>query len=181
MIIMEKHYRQPGAKDALVEAFHNNLNILKGKPLFLCIGTDRNILDCLGPLTGTMIQEQVPELLVFGNLGQPLHSKNLRQRLNIIKNEYPAGITIAIDASVGSVEEQGLIKFRYGSLFPGRALGKRLPAVGDFSIIAMVGIRPEVKNWATLGQGSITPVYHIARLLADAIVEWSDSYSPISS
>jgi putative sporulation protein YyaC len=173
MVIVEKHYRQLDAKDALVEAFDSELHILEGCPLFICIGTDRNILDCFGPLTGTMIKEQAPELLVFGSLERPLHGKNLRQELNIIKNDHPSGIEIAIDASVGREEEQGIIKFRHGPLFPGKALGKRLPAVGEFSIIAMVGIKPEVRNWTSLGQGSITPVYHMARLLAAAIVEWN--------
>ncbi|MDD2511067.1 MAG: spore protease YyaC [Syntrophomonas sp.] len=173
MIIVEKHYRQLAAKDALIEALHSNLKLLEREPLFLCIGTDRNILDCFGPLTGTMIKEQAPELRVFGSLEHPLHGKNLKQKLNVIKNDHPSGIEIAIDASVGREEEQGIIKFRHGPLFPGKALGKRLPAVGEFSIIAMVGIKPEVRNWTSLGQGSITPVYHMARLLTAAIVEWN--------
>jgi hypothetical protein len=99
MQLAAKHYTEPDAGTALLEVLTEVLSKVHTEPVFLCIGSDRHILDCFGPLTGSLILEQVPDAVVFGTLKQPLHARNLKQHLLEIRREYRDGYEIAIDAS----------------------------------------------------------------------------------
>ena len=172
MVILQKHYSEPDSKNAIINGINQITGDMADEPLFLCIGSDRHILDCFGPLTGTMIKEKAPEMLVFGTLDKPINAKNLSQEIVAIKRQFSNRIAIAIDASAGGDEELGIVKIRQGPLLPGKALAKGLPAIGDYSIIGMMGIRVDRRNLKTLHQGSISHVYQMARLLSDAIAAW---------
>lgn len=159
----------------LVEALSKSIYDLNGEPVFLCIGSERHILDCLGPLIGTMILEKSPDILVYGTLDEPLHAKNLVEEIEEIKVVHPEIITIAIDAAIGLEEDIGIIKFRNGPLLPGKALAKGLPPVGDLSITGIVG-KKEFSRGRLVFNGSIKPVYYMARVISQAIYEWHLQY-----
>ncbi|MEN6328485.1 MAG: spore protease YyaC [Syntrophomonas sp.] len=172
MILVAKHYSETDSIEALAAAISQIAGASEDAPVFICIGSDRHILDCFGPLTGTMIKERNPDILVFGTLDKPINAKNLSPEIIAIKRQLGIRLAIAIDASAGSDEELGIIKVRQGPLIPGKALAKGLPAIGDYSIIGMMGIRVDRRNLRTLQQGSINHVYQMAKMLSEAVTAW---------
>lgn len=176
MVIVAKHYSDPECRAALLAAMNNIFGEEQEPPIFLCIGSDRHILDCFGPLTGTMIKEKEPDMLVFGTLDKPLHARNLGSEIFAIRRRFNSRLVMAIDASAGSDAELGIIKLREGPLYPGKALAKGLPAIGDYSVVGMMGIKVDRKNLTSLQQGSINYVYHMARLLSDTILAWQEQW-----
>lgn len=113
-------------------------NNIDGKCLVLCIGTDRYIGDCLGPLVGTMLEKMNIPCPVFGTLENPIHAVNLKKQLTYIEYSYPNHTIIALDACLGADESIGCIQLKSGCLYPGKGVGKKLPAVGDLSIVGIV-------------------------------------------
>ena len=64
---------------------------------YLCIGSDLSTGDCFGPLTGTLLKN-IGFQNVIGTLDDPVHAKNLEQRLaQIPKPNY----VVAVDATMG--------------------------------------------------------------------------------
>jgi len=174
MILLEKHYTDTDARECLVETLTRLFADINEDPLFLCIGSEKHILDCFGPLTGTMLREKEPRLIVYGTLDEPLHARNLSREIPVIKEKHSGKIEVAIDASVGKEEELGMIKVKDGPLIPGKALAKRLSPVGDLSIIGIAGIRLNKKSADFLNSGSFAHVYHMSKLITEAICEWNN-------
>lgn len=126
-------------KDDAIFLISNFLkNNITGNYLILCIGTDRYIGDCLGPLVGTMLEKMELQCPVFGTLENPIHAVNLKKQLTYIEYTYPNHKIIALDACLGVEENIGSIQLKKGCLFPGKGVGKKLPAVGDLSIVGIV-------------------------------------------
>lgn len=106
--------------------------------LFLCIGTDKFIGDCLGPITGTFLNKLNIACPIFGTLENPVHAVNLTRTVIEIKARYPRHKIIAIDACLGTDDGIGHIQVRDGCIQPGRGVGKKLLSVGDLAIIGIV-------------------------------------------
>lgn len=111
---------------------------LEEKTLILCIGTDKCIGDCLGPLVGTALIKNNFPYPVIGTLDNPAHAINLESILINIKKNYPMHFIIAIDACLGYEECIGDIQVKLGPVHPGRGVGKALPYVGNISIVGIV-------------------------------------------
>lgn len=104
-------------------------------PVILCIGTDRIIGDCLGPLVGTMLNKSAGKYLtVYGTLQNTVHALNLCETIAQIKKKHPDRIIIAVDASLGAYEHIGGVFVRPGCLRPGAGVCKDLPEIGDIAI-----------------------------------------------
>lgn len=70
--------------------FHHNLtlkikNFLSENTVIVCIGTDKCIGDCLGPLVGSILTENFFPLPVYGTLSAPIHALNIDERLDEIR------------------------------------------------------------------------------------------------
>lgn len=113
-------------------------NNIDSKFLLICVGTDKYIGDCLGPIVGTMLEKMNLECPIFGTLENPIHAVNLKKQLTYIEYAYPKHKIIALDACLGAEESIGSIQLKKGCLYPGKGVGKKLPAVGDLSIIGIV-------------------------------------------
>ena len=114
---------------------------MSGKELVvLCIGTDRSTGDALGPLTGTKLRmlHHFPRL--YGTLEVPVHATNLADTLNHIQISYRNPFIIAVDACLGKIDSIGCVSLGYGSVKPGAAVSKNLPAVGDGYITGIVNV-----------------------------------------
>lgn len=173
MLIAKTYYTDQDAREILVETFHAVFTPMDKLPLFLCIGSDRHILDCFGPLVGTMLSNDIPELDLYGTLDKPLHAKNIIREIREIRKQCPDRIEVGIDASIGTASGIGLIKFKQGSLLPGKALFKNLPPIGHYSLIGIVGNKTERRHILTNNNsGSLTHVYHMAELICSAVYEW---------
>ena len=109
--------------------------------VFLCIGSDRVTGDCLGPYVGYRLsQHQLPGIFVYGTLSQPVHAVNLSDITDFISKNHPFALVIAIDASLGDERHLGYVTIGNGSLYPGAAVQKDLPPVGDIYITGIVNI-----------------------------------------
>lgn len=175
MVIVQGSYNDPSLIAELADALQEMLAERSRLPLFLCIGSDRHILDSFGPLTGSLLRDKMPDLNVYGTLQEPLHARNLVSSLNNIYRLYPACLEIAIDASVGNDSDLGFIRLRQGPLLPGKALSKRLPPIGHLSITGVVGTRSE-KHYLRNNTGSLRPVYGMAWAVSEAVWKWYNSY-----
>lgn len=123
-------------------AYYEIANFLKDyldeNTIIVCIGTDRCIGDCLGPLVGTFLKENFFPLPVFGTITEPIHALNIDKRLNEIKGLYPKANMIGIDACLGDGDSIGEIQARDYPIHPGKGVGKTLPDVGRISVIGIV-------------------------------------------
>lgn len=111
-------------------------NLHKDDVVFVCIGSDLIIGDCLGPLVGSELEKLGYQ--VIGTLDNPLHGTNLKQRLAEEMQGAEKKIVIAIDACLGGKNEVGQFEVRKGPIYPGAGVGKNLMKVGNFSISAIV-------------------------------------------
>lgn len=109
--------------------------------VFLCIGSDRSTGDSLGPLVGHKTKHNCKSNIhMFGSLVSPIHSKNLEDILNKIYINYPNPFIIAIDSCLGNMRDIGKVFIEDGPLYPGSAINKPLPPVGDMNIKGIVNI-----------------------------------------
>jgi putative sporulation protein YyaC len=175
MLLFKGHYSDNGLRGEMANHLANLLTSVETEPVFLAVGSHRHILDCLGPLTGSMIEEKAPLVKVYGTLDEPLNAKNLHQRMELIKVQHPDSIEIAIDASLGPADDLGMVKLFQGALQPGKALSRRLEPVGDYYITGIVASQDDKPKLGKSSFGSLTHVYHMARLISDAVSIWYKS------
>lgn len=106
--------------------------------VIVCIGTDKCIGDCLGPLVGTFLKESFFPLPVYGTIESPIHALNIVKRIKEIKKLHPNASIIGIDACLGDTNSIGEIHTRDYPIHPGKGVGKSLPDVGTASIIGII-------------------------------------------
>ncbi|MFR2552971.1 MAG: DUF1256 domain-containing protein, partial [Clostridioides difficile] len=63
---------------------------------------------------------------------------NIYESLDTIKNTHIQGNFLAIDACLGSQSNIGNIQIREGPILPGKGVGKKLPQIGNYSIVGIV-------------------------------------------
>lgn len=119
----------------LLENFDKN-----NKIIILCIGTDRVTGDSLGPLVGYKLSKLPLDknVYVYGTLEDPVHAKNLDDKINQINKKFKKKIIIAVDASLGSENYVNYITIVKDSISPGAGINKNLTKVGDISITGIV-------------------------------------------
>ena len=129
------NYKNPLSYHELAYFLKNYIN---KDTIIVCIGTDRYIGDCLGPLVGTLLKSKHFPLPTYGTISDPIHALNIEDKLRKIKLLHPYSTIIGIDACLGTLESIGEIQVRDFPVHPGKCVGKSLPNVGDFSIIGIV-------------------------------------------
>lgn len=117
----------------------NRLRRYKSLPVILCIGSDKIVGDCLGPLIGHLLVCLDIPCYVYGTLERPVTAKNLKQTLDFISIRHSGCKVWAIDASVGRESKHGIIKLHPGGIYPGSAFNKNLPKVGSLGITSVLG------------------------------------------
>ena len=113
-------------------------NYINKDTVIVCIGTDKCIGDCLGPLVGSILTENFFPLPVYGTLSSPIHALNINERLNEIYANHPNASIIGVDACLGDEDDIGEIRIRNYAIRPGKGVGKELPEVGIASVIGIV-------------------------------------------
>lgn len=109
--------------------------------VILCIGTDRSTGDSLGPIVGDKLKFLVRDkVFIYGNLENPVHAKNISETNDLIIKNHNNPYIIAVDASLGNLQNVGKVIIESKALSPGAALNKNLPSVGDLSIVGIVNI-----------------------------------------
>lgn len=132
--------------------------------VFICIGSDRSTGDSFGPLVGTMLQEYGwPN--VIGSLEKPCDAHAVEHTVRTVHKD---AVVIAIDACLGKPSSVGRFIVTEGPLQPGKAIGRRLPAIGQYSIAGVVNANGPKAYWM-LQTTSLFQVIQMAREAADAI------------
>lgn len=109
--------------------------------VFICIGTDRSTGDALGPLVGYKLKFMSRNNIhIYGSLESPIHSKNIESIYNKILSNFKNPFIIAIDSSLGTVQNIGKVFIKDEPINPGLALNKDLPKIGNMSITGIVNI-----------------------------------------
>lgn len=121
------------------------INVSKNIPIIIvCIGTDRSTGDSLGPMVGTFLKEtnliNNENIFLYGEIHDPVHAMNLQKTLEIISEEHTESYILAIDASLGKLDNVGNINFAEEPVRPGAGVGKNLPYVGNAYITANVNV-----------------------------------------
>lgn len=132
---------------------------------FVCIGTDRSTGDCLGPLLGTALEKRGFNHII-GTLAEPCDATNLETRLASIPEDH---IVIAIDACLGQPAMVGRYVVSCQPLQPAESVGGGLPAVGHYSVAAVVNVSGP-KPYSTLQMTSLYKVMQMAEQIETAIV-----------
>lgn len=137
--------------------------------ILLCIGTDRSTGDSLGPLVGDKLSFLIRNSLVlFGNLENPIHAKNLSSTIEKINFTYKNPYIIAVDACLGSIQNVGSIIVESKPLYPGSAVNKNLPPVGDLSITGIVNVSGALE-FMVLQNTRLFTVMHLADIISKGI------------
>lgn len=144
------------------------LNSDKREVVVLCIGTDRSTGDCLGPLIGTRLHQYRDDGSIYGTLNAPVHALNLVDMIDTIKTRYSNPFIIAVDASLGKADRVGYVNVKEGVLYPGTALKKSLPAVGDIHISGIVNVGGFMEH-LVLQNTRLGLVYQMAEVIARGI------------
>lgn len=135
------HYEKPTAVWQLSEYFLEYIPFHHEQLIFCCIGTDRSTGDALGPLVGNqLVQDLTFPFQVLGTLEKPVHALNLLETKAHLESTTPNPFTIAIDACLGDQSSIGSIILKDGPLYPGKAVQKELPPIGDLSIKGVVNV-----------------------------------------
>ncbi|MEW6243805.1 MAG: spore protease YyaC [Bacillota bacterium] len=109
--------------------------------VLLCIGSDRSTGDSLGPLVGSnMSKRPIAGLYVLGTLDNPVHAGNLCEALERLNSTRPDSLVIAVDASLGKLEQVGTVSLGRGALKPGAGVNKELPLVGHMFLTGTVNV-----------------------------------------
>lgn len=137
MLTVSVYYKDNNASIILGKVLKEVLSI-NDKILVICIGTDKYICDCLGPLVGSLLVDSNIPLHIFGVLNDPIHSMNFEMTTKEIIALYPDHKIIAIDGYLGNEEEIGHIKFKEGSVNPGAAISKKHSPIGNYAIEAII-------------------------------------------
>lgn len=80
--------------------------VLKEVPVVLCLGSDRFLQDCLGPMVGSALVEQGYPSYVYGTLDAPVFCQNLEHAYRFIKATHPTRKLLVIDASSTKAQER---------------------------------------------------------------------------
>lgn len=137
----------------------------------LCIGTDRSTGDSLGPLVGYKLEpfiDKYTSTYLMGTLEKPVHAKNLSDTIKHIENYHPQAFTIAVDASLGSINSIGQIILKEGPLKPGLGVRKNLPPVGDISITGVVNMGG-MMEYMVLQNTRLSLVMNMAKVIARGV------------
>ncbi|MEG0260222.1 MAG: spore protease YyaC [Lysinibacillus sp.] len=135
------HYDHQGVIWRLSDLFLEHIPFHHERLVFCCIGSDRCTGDSLGPLAGSHLTKSISfPYEVIGTLEKPLHALNLHETVEHLNNQSIKPFVVAIDACLGNDKSIGNIAVHTGPLFPGKAVKKELPPIGDLSIKGIVNV-----------------------------------------
>lgn len=134
----------PNSYVEIKDYLYNNLKdiVFSNRDIvFVCIGTDRCTGDSLGPLVGYKLKNiSQNNIHIYGSLENPVHSKNITNIINKINSNFNDPYIVAIDSCLGKINNIGKVFIDKKPLYPGLAVNKNLPPIGDLSITGIVNI-----------------------------------------
>lgn len=170
------YYEDSQAIQRLSNMIIENMPKLYIRPIvIICIGTDRSTGDCLGPLVGFNIKDELLHFHVYGTLKDPVHAVNLEDTLEYIKEKHQNPFIIAIDACLGRFKSVGYVQVAEGSIKPGAGVNKDLPAVGDMHITGIVNVSGFME-FLVLQNTRLHLVMNMATIISKGLIEAEKLY-----
>lgn len=142
----------------------------KNKIVIINIGTDRVIGDSLGPFVGTLTNNIVNNITVYGTLNEPIHALNCNKKISEIMKNHSDDFIIAISASLGKEQDINNIYLRERPIYPGLATGRYLNPVGDCSIIGVVNSSKLIVTEA-LQEIRLSEIFNMAKRISDELIK----------
>ena len=139
--------------------------------VFLCIGTDRVIGDCLGPITGSLLKNLYNKENIYGDLDENLTFENIEERVNEIYVRYPNPYIVAIDAALSSESNIGKFFVDSGGINFGEGLDKHRGRIGDLGIKVVVGkdYNNNEMNFEVLQNTRLSEIIKLSKKTVDGI------------
>lgn len=104
----------------------------------------------------------------MGTLNDPVHAKNLDEKIDEINTHYEKALVIAVDASLGNMDKIGYVNIRNGPLKPGLGVNKDLPTIGHISITGVVNIKG-MMEYMVLQNTRLSLVMNMADVIAKSL------------
>ncbi|MBQ3407781.1 MAG: spore protease YyaC [Clostridia bacterium] len=139
--------------------------------VFFCIGTDRVMGDCVGPIIGSLLRENYGQSMVYGDLENNVTYENIETTLNEINEKFENPYIIAIDAALSTSENVGKIFVDNNGISFGNSLGKNFNKIGDLGIKVVVGKdynNPDL-NFNVLQNVSLSEIIKLSKKTFDRI------------
>ena len=153
-----------------MNAIEGNLNIME-QYLFVCIGTNKLIVDSFGPRVGEILERNFlpfSHLQVLGTMKSPIHFENAHLFLEKMDKTKQHKI-IAIDSAFGRNEKVGETYFHFGGIEIGKAFGKSFYFPANLTIKTVVGnLEEEQKHVDTYQINQLA--YEIAEKITKAVL-----------
>jgi putative sporulation protein YyaC len=160
--------------------YHKLGNFLKDyiskNTILVCIGTDRYIGDCLGPMVGTLLTYKHFPLPVYGTIQEPIHALNINRKLDEIKLKHKSCNILGIDACLGDTESIGEIQIRDFPVHPGKGVGKSLPNVGEASIIGIVDSNANRNLFSSSNNIRLNLILSMSKVILDSLTHAYNLY-----
>lgn len=139
--------------------------------VFLCIGTDRVIGDCLGPITGSLLKNIYKKENVYGDLDDNLTFENIGEKLDEVYTKYPNPYVVAIDAALSSESNIGKIFIDSDGINFGEGLDKGSKNIGNLGIKVVVGkdYNNNEMNFQALQNVHLSEVIKLSKKTVDGI------------
>lgn len=135
---MIAHFKQLEKKKSIID-FLNRIIGREKEIVVFCVGTDRCTGDSLGPLIGHKLKKiEDGRVKIYGDLENPIHARNINQKIKEIEENHPQAFIIAVDATLGCEKDIGYIFVKQGPLDPGSAFSKGLGKIGHMHIGGIV-------------------------------------------
>lgn len=152
--------------DEKIQKIKNNHEII-----FCCIGTDRVIGDCVGPITGSLLKKEINNK-IYGTLEENLTFHNIDKQINKIKEENKNLYIIAIDAALSNKKNIGKIFIDDNGICIGKGLKKERANIGNLGIKVVIGEDYNNKelNFKTLQNKSLKEIIQLSGIISNGIV-----------
>lgn len=94
--------------------------------VILCIGTNKLIGDCVGPMVGEKLKERIycKEVVIYGDMKETVNFKNAKQVIESILKRYEKPFIITIDSALGKENMIRKIAVSAGWIQIGNATGR---------------------------------------------------------
>ena len=146
--------------------------------VFLCVGTDRLIGDCFGPLVGSKLEKMFRQynifnISIYGTLDENICYTNIEKTLKKIKKLHKNPCIIVIDAALASEKNIGKIYVKTGNTEIANGIHKRTIKIGDISIKAVVGknYKTSKHNFLSLQSASLNDIMELSNIVAKGIYD----------
>ncbi len=145
------------------------LNYKSRAKVFLCLGSDKLIFDCLGPLVGSLLKgDKRFDGYVYGTMSEPVTALQVEEAIRFIRRFHFGAEVTVVDSAIGKKEEIGTVKMFDRGLRPALGVDKEMRIVGDKSIMGIVTTKDKVKNLNTCNV-KLNSVYSMAKRIAEII------------